>query len=158
MSPVSLRLFFAHFLLFQCAIFLCICVFLGFVLFLLAASLPVTNSERKKASKNVSFAFFYSFGQTIIGSKHFHHHILNCNFSFSFSVTFGVKPITNLPRRFEDKTAVITSEEHDIHIISLTMHNVTSCVCPLLLILNHYSPSTTWKYFSNICYSMIKQI
>lgn len=143
---------------FSVLFFLCICVFLGFVLFLLAASLPVTNSERKKASKNVSFAFFYSFGQTIIGSKHFHHHILNCNFSFSFSVTFGVKPITNLPRRFEDKTAVITSEEHDIHIISLTMHNVTSCVCPLLLILNHYSPSTTWKYFSNICYSMIKQI
>lgn len=115
--------------------FLCICVLVGF-----AASLPVTNSERKTASKNVSFAFFYSFGQTIIGSKHFHHHIPNCNFSFSFSVTFGVKPITNSPRCFEDKTAVITLEEHEIHIISLTMYNITS---PLLLILNLYFPSTT---------------
>lgn len=114
--------------------FLCICVFVGF-----AASLPVTNSERKQASKNISFAFFYS----IIGPKHFHHHILNCNFSFSFSVTFGVKPITNSPRCFEDKTAVITLEEHEIHITSLTMYNGTSCVCPLLLILNLYSPSTT---------------
>lgn len=131
-SNVSgLRLFFPHFLLFQCAIF-CVFVYLWVLL--------QANSERKTASKNVSFAFFYSFGQTIIGSKHFHHHIPNCNFSFSFSVTFGVKPITNSPRCFEDKTAVITLEEHEIHIISLTMYNVTS---PLLLILNLYFPSTT---------------
>lgn len=134
-----------------------VCWFL-FGFFFLAATLAVTNSVRNKASKNVSFSLFYWFGQTILVFKCFRHHIQNCNFCFSFPLTFCVKPITNSLWCFEDKTAVMTLEEHDIHIILLTIYDVTSCICPLLLILNLYSPSKSWKCFSNICYSMIKQI
>lgn len=76
-----------------------VCWFFEFCLFIffLAATLAVTNSVRNKASKNEPFAVFYWFGQTIPVSKCFHHHIHNCNFSFAFSVTFFVKPITNSP-------------------------------------------------------------
>lgn len=72
MAPLPVSLLFANFLLFQCAGFIFVVVAL-FCFVFLAASLPVTKSGRKKkkASKNVSFAFFYSFAQTIIGLQAF---------------------------------------------------------------------------------------
>lgn len=132
-----------------------VCWLLSFVWFFsLAATFTVTNSVRNKASKNDSFALFYCFGQTISVCKCFHPHIQNCNFSFPFPVTVCVK-LNHKFTVFEDKTAVMTLEEHDIYIILLTVYDVTSCICPLLLILNLYSLLKFESAFQ-ICYSMIK--
>lgn len=145
MAPLPVSLLFANFLLFQCAGFIFVVVAL-FCFVFLAASLPVTKSGRKKKKSQqkciICFLLFICTDNNRLASISVITFRIVISL-FSFSVTFGVKPITNSPQCFEDKTAVITLEEHDTHIISLTMYDVTSCICPLLLILNLYSPSAT---------------